>query len=63
MRIYGNHRASAGVMRMTEYERRCGLGEQSVTKRKLILTWVEVCDGFITKALVENKSIVPCTAE
>ena len=58
MRVYDDHRAKAGAMRLTEYERRCGLREQSVIKRKLILIGVEVCDRFVTEALIEYKSIV-----
>ena len=56
MRVYDDHRAKAGVMRLTEYERRCGLCEQSVIKRKQILIWAEVRDGYLTKALIEHKS-------
>ena len=63
MRVYGDHRAEAGVMRLTEYERRCGLCEQSFIKRKLILIGVEVCDRFVTEALIEYKSIVSCPAD
>ena len=63
MRVYDDHRAKAGVMRLTEYERRCGLCEQSVIKRKLILIGVEVCDRFVTEALIEYKSIVSCPAD
>jgi hypothetical protein len=51
MRIYDNHRAKAGVMRLTEYLRRCVLGEQSMIKRKVILIGVEVCDRFRTERL------------
>ena len=63
MRVYDDHRAKAGVMRLTEYERRCGLCEQSVIKRKLILIGVEVFDRFLTEALIEYKSIVSCPAD
>ena len=63
MRVYDDHRAKAGVMRLTEYERRCGLREQSVIKLKLILIWVEVCDRYLTEALIEYKSIVSCPAD
>jgi len=63
MRVYDDHRAKAGVMGLTEYERRCGLCEQSFIKRKLILIWVEVCDRFLTEALIEYKSIVSCPAD
>ena len=57
MRVYDDLRAKAGVMRLTENERRCGLCEQSVIKRKLILIDIEVCDRFLTEALIEYKSI------
>ena len=63
MRVRDDHRASAGVMRMTEHERRCGLCEQSVIKRKLILIGVEVCDSYLTEALIEYKSFVSCPAD
>ena len=36
-----DHRTKAGVMRLTEYLRRCVLGEQSMIKRKVILIGVE----------------------
>jgi len=63
MRVYDDHRAKAGVMRLTEYECRRGLREQSVIKRKLILIWVEVCDRYLTEALIEYKSIVSRPAD
>jgi hypothetical protein len=50
MRVYDDHRAKAGVMRLTEYLRRCVLGEQSLIKRKMILIGVEVCDRFLPEA-------------
>jgi hypothetical protein len=63
MRVYDDLRAKAGVMGLTECERRCGLCEQSVIKRKLILIWVEACDRFLTEALIEYESIVSCPAD
>jgi hypothetical protein len=59
MRVYDDLRAKAGVVRVTEYERRCGLCEQGVIKRKLILIDAEVCDRFLTEALIENVAKLP----
>jgi len=61
--VYDEHRASAGVMHLTEYLSRCVLREQSMIERKLILIDVEVCDRFLTEALIEYKSIVSCPAD
>ena len=61
--VYDEHRASAGVMHLTEYLSRCVLREQSMIERKLILIDVEVCDRFLTKAWIEYKSIVSCPAD
>src|SRR5262249_62272010 len=63
MRVYDDHRASAGIVRLTEYLRGRVLGEQSMIKRKVILIGVEVCDRFLTEAWIEYKSIVSCPAD
>ena len=63
MGISDDHCPSAGVMRLTEHLRRCVMREQSMIERKHILIDVEVCNRFLTEALVEYKSIVSCPAD
>jgi hypothetical protein len=63
MRVYDDHRAKAGVMRLTEYLRRRVLGEQRMIERKVILIGVEVCDRFLTEAWIEYKSIASRPAD